>query len=122
MISNLKKGAIATVAAASLGLASAATATPAAAAAFHGGFHGGGWHGGGWRGAGWHGGYWRGGRWYGGGWGVPLAAGLAVGALAGAAAYPYYGYGAYGGCYVQNQPTYDGWGRFVGYQPARVCY
>ncbi len=40
-------------------------------------------------------------------------------ALAGAAAYgPYYG--GYGGC-VQNQPIYDGWGRFIGYQQVPVC-
>lgn len=62
--------------------------------------------------------------WHGGGWGGPAAAGLigglAVGALA-ASAYPY-GYGGYGGCYVQNQPAYDGYGFFLGYRPVRVCY
>ncbi len=86
---------------------------------------GGGWHGGG-GGGGWRGGYWRGGGWgWGGGWGAPVAAGvlggLAVGAIA-ASAYPYGPYGGYGGCYLQNQPIYNGWGQFVGYRPVRVCY
>jgi hypothetical protein len=49
--------------------------------------------------------------------------GLALGAL-GSAAYPYYGagYNGYGGCYIQNQPAYDSWGTFVGYQNVQVCY
>ncbi|PNG27176.1 hypothetical protein CR492_03535, partial [Methylocella silvestris] len=72
-----------------------------------------GW-GGGWRGAGWRGGGW--------GWGGPaavgIASGLALGALAGSAG-PAYGYG---GCYLQNQPVYDSWGQFAGYQRVRVCY
>ena len=48
------------------------------------------------------------------------AAFTALGALAGSA-YAY-GPGYYGTCYVQNRPTYDGWGTFVGYQPVQVCY
>jgi hypothetical protein len=80
----------------------------------------------GWRGYGWRHGYrypgygWR--RGY--GWGGAAAAGalggFALGALAGSAyAYGpgYYGYG----CHWQNQPTYDGWGNFAGYQPVWVC-
>lgn len=112
----VKKAAGMAFAALTLGLAITATATPSEAA---------GWRGGHWAGAGgWRGGYWRGGRWYGYGWGGPFAAGviggLAAGAIA-ASAYPYYGYG-YGGCYMQNQPAYDGWGNFVGYQAVQVCY
>ena len=137
MTSIRSKGAVAAFAALTLGLAVATTATPVAAQArYHGGgYHGGGWHGGAYRGGGGYGrgyhgggGYWRGGRWYGGGygWGAPVAAGviggLALGALAGSA-YPYGAYApAYGGCYLQNQPAYDAWGNFVGYQPVRVCY
>ncbi|WP_091676212.1 hypothetical protein [Methylocapsa palsarum] len=128
---------------AALAIGSAALPTPADAQARYGrrGVYAGGWHGGGggWHGRGWQGGggYWRGGRWYGGGgynWGAPVAAGviggLALGALAAGAANPYgyapgYGYGyapAYGGCSLQNQPAYDGWGNFVGYRQVRVCY
>lgn len=118
MSSNGKKAAGAALAVLMFGLAIVAEATPASAQ-WRGGWHGGGWHGGGWRG-----GYWRGGRWYGSGWGGPFAAGvvggLAVGAIA-ASAYPYYGPG-YGGCVVQNQPAYDAWGNFVGYQAVQACY
>jgi hypothetical protein len=114
MTGMLRKVAISTVAALTLGAGVTATATPSAAQ---------GWHGPGWHGGGWHGAYWRGGYW-GGGWGGPVAAGvlggLALGALAGTA-YAY-GPGYYGGCYVQNQAAYDGWGNFVGYQPVQVCY
>jgi hypothetical protein len=128
MTSMLRKAAIGAVAALTLGAGITATATPSMA---HG-WHGHGWHGGGWRGGG-HGVYWRGGRgygwgggYYGGGWGGPVAAGviggLALGALAGSA----YAYGpayySYGGCYWQNQPAYDAWGNFSGYQPVQVCY
>lgn len=125
MTTMLRKAAISTIAAAALATGITATATPSSAAGWHGGY--------GWRGRGWHGGHgWygggRGGGWYGGyGWGAPVAAGvlggLALGALAGSAyAYGpgYYGY--YGTCNVQNRPTYDGWGNFVGYQPVQVCY
>jgi hypothetical protein len=123
MTSMLRKAAISTIAALTLGAGITATATPSMA----GGWHGHGWHGGGWHGGGWHGGYWHGGGW---GWGGPVAAGvlggLALGALAGSAyAYgPGYAYvpGYYGRCYVQNQPAYDGWGNFVGYQPVQACY
>jgi hypothetical protein len=94
------------VAALTLG-ATALSATPASAQwRHHGGWGGGGWH-------------------RGGGWGAPAAAGviggLALGAIAaGAANGGYYG-GGYG-C-VANQPVYDDWGNFVGYQRVRVaCY
>lgn len=113
MTSIIKKSAIAAVAALSLGSAVISTTTPAEA------FWRGGW--GGWRGGGW--GY-RGWGWRG-GWGAPVAAGvlggLALGAVA-ASAYPYGAYGEYGGCYLQSQPIYNGWGQFVGYRPIRVCY
>lgn len=94
------------IAALTLGATVAATATPASAFGYR---YGGGWrHGGGW------------------GWGGPAAAGviggLALGAIAaGAANAGGYGYGGYG-C-VANQPVYDNWGNFVGYQRVRVaCY
>jgi hypothetical protein len=75
----------------------------------------------------------------GGGWAGPVAAGviggLALGAIAAGAANPYYGYGygygydpgyygypAYGGCYLQRQPVADAWGNFAGYRRVRVCY
>jgi hypothetical protein len=103
---------------------------------WHGGGHGGGWHGRGWHGGGWHGGGWRAARWHGpgrywrrGGWAGPVAAGLVGGLALGALASSAYAYGpsygpAYwgGGCTLQNQPVYDAWGRFRGYQTARVCY
>jgi len=112
MTSKLRKAAISTIAALILGAGITATATPSMAE---------GWHGHGWHGGYWHGGYWHGGGW---GWGGPVAAGvlggLALGALAGSA-YAY-GPGYYGRCYVQNQPAYDGWGNFVGYQPVQACY
>ncbi len=94
------------VAALTLG-ATALSATPASAQwRHHGGWGGGGWH--------------RGG----GGWGAPAAAGivggLALGAIAAGAASG--GYGGGYGC-VANQPVYDDWGNFVGYQRVRVaCY
>jgi hypothetical protein len=81
---------------AAISLASAAVAVPGTAEAAWGGWHGGGW--------GWHGGWGRG--W---GWGGAAVAGIAAGALVGAAVaapyyypppayygyapYPYYGYG-----------------------------
>ncbi len=83
--------------------------------------------------AGWRGGHHRGGH---GGWGAPVAAGvigaLALGAFAAAAAprhhqtyapqgyYPVAGYDP-APCYIENQPAYDAWGQFVGYQRVRVC-
>ncbi|MDB5569632.1 MAG: hypothetical protein JWN93_815 [Hyphomicrobiales bacterium] len=69
------------------------------------------------------------------GWGAPVAAGvvgaLALGAFAAAAAprgqyyapqgyYPAAGYDPVQ-CYVENQPAYDAWGQFAGYQRVRVC-
>jgi hypothetical protein len=111
MTSMLRKAAIAAVATLTLGAGVTAAPTPSMAQ---------GWHGHGWHGGGWHGGH----RWHGGGWGGPVAAGvlggLALGALAGSA----YAYGPayYGRCYWQNQPAYDGWGNFAGYQPVQVCY
>lgn len=119
MSSIVRKAAGAALAAVIFGIAVTATATPSAAQGWRGGR-------GGWHGAGWHGGYWRGGRGY--GWGGPFAAGvvggLAVGAVA-ASAYPYgsyYGPAYGGGCSMQNQPSYDPWGNFVGYQAVYVCY
>lgn len=85
----------------------------------------------GWRGHGWRHGYgyprygWRGG-YRGWGWGGAAAAGalsgFALGALAGSA-YAYGpGYYGYGGCLWQNQPTYDAFNNFLGYQPVWTCY
>jgi hypothetical protein len=118
MSSMLRKVGIAAVAALTMGAGVTATATPSAAQGWYGhGWHGGGWHGGGW---GWRRGYWGGG-W---GWGGPVAAGviggLALGALAGSAYVS--GPAYYNGCYWQNQPAYDAWGNFAGYQPVQVCY
>ena len=84
-----------------------------AAPRWHGGGH---WHrGGGWRGGGWHGG--------GGWWGPAVVGGLAAGALAAPYVYgygssPYYGY--VGSCYAY-QPTYDGYGNYIGQQLVNVC-
>ncbi len=56
--------------------------------------------------------------------GAAVAAGilgaLAFGALA-ASAYPQ-GPGYPRRCAVRQQPTYDSWGQFMGYQPVQVCY
>jgi hypothetical protein len=98
-----------------------------------GGWHGGGPHPGGPHPGGPHPGGWQGQRGHGhrghgGDWVGPAVAGaiggLALGALAGSAAAPYYGYGPgySGGCYWQRRPAYDPWGRFVGYAPVQVCY
>ena len=73
-----------------------------------------------------HGGYHH--HYRGGGWGGPVAAGV-IGGLALCAlaaprygyAAPAYGYAAPATCYLQDQPTYDTWGRFAGYQRVRVC-
>lgn len=117
MTGMARKAAVGALVALTLGAGMTATAMPVLAQ---------GWHGHGWHGGGWHGGYWNGGQWYGGGWGWggPAAAGviggLALGALA-ASAYSY-GPGYYRGCYWQNQPIYDSWGNFAGYQPIQVCY
>jgi hypothetical protein len=95
-----------------------ATATPAAAQGWYGhGWHCASWYGGGW---GWGPSYWGGG-W---GWGAPVAAGVISGLAAGALAGTAYAYGTgyYGRCYVQNRPTYDDWGNFVGYVHVQVCY
>ncbi len=120
MSSIVKRAAGAAFAALIFTVAVTTASPPAAAQGWRGGWHGGGWHG-----AGWRGGYWRGGPRY--GWGGPFAAGviggLAVGAVA-ASAYPYGPYygPAYGACGMQNQPTYDAWGNFVGYQAVYACY
>jgi hypothetical protein len=87
---NFRKTIAATLAAATLGLGVAA-ATPAAAGGFH--HH----HGWGWGGA-------------------ALAGGLALGAVAAAAAPVYYG-----GCYMTRQPVTDYYGNVVGYRRIRVC-
>jgi hypothetical protein len=107
MTSPSKKAAIGSLAALTLAVGVLAGPTPASA-----------WHYGYWYPYGRHGGYHD--------WGGAVAAGVlggvALGALAGSA----YAYGpafySYGGCYWQNQPAYDGWGNFVGYQPVEVCY
>ncbi len=67
----------------------------------------------------------------GGGWGAPVAAGiiggLALGAFAAQAAPrsyapTYYATPAYSGdCTEQDQPTYNRWGRFIGYRTVTVC-
>ncbi len=117
----LRKAAIGAIAALSL---AAVTATPTPAAAQ-------GWYGNGWHGAGWYGGGWGsrriywGGRWGWGwnwGWGAPVAAGVITGLAAGALSRSAYGTGYYGHCRVQNRPTFDDWGNFVGYVPVQVCY
>jgi len=84
-----------------------------------GGHPGGGWHGGGhqaWAGRGghWHGGggnYARGGVGF--GWGPAAVLGVAGGALAAGAI-------ASQNCYAQ-QPTYDNFGNFIGYQSVYTC-
>ncbi|MBX9738849.1 MAG: hypothetical protein K2X62_02190 [Beijerinckiaceae bacterium] len=61
------------------------------------------------------------------GWGGPVAAGviggLALGAIAGNRYYgPSYAQPVYGGdCYRQDRPTYDRWGRFIGYRGVTIC-
>jgi hypothetical protein len=123
MTSMLRKAAIGAIAALTLSAGITATATPAAAQGWHGyGWHGYGWHGG-WHGGGW--GWRRGWGWSDGwGWGGPVAAGVITGLAAGALAGSAFAYGPsyYGRCYVQNRPTYDDWGNFVGYVPVQVCY
>jgi hypothetical protein len=106
----LRKSITGALAALTLGATVAATATPASAD---------------WRGhrGGWHGGHQR-------GWGGPVAAGviggLALGAFAANAGPRYYaptaGQRFYGGdCFRQDRPTYDRWGRFIGYRAVTVC-
>lgn len=110
MTTILRKSMAGALAALTIGATVAASVTPAAAD---------------WRGhrGGWGGGHHR-------GWGGPAAAGiiggLALGALAANAGTRYYepAYAApvYGGdCYQQDRPTYDRWGRFIGYRAATVC-
>ena len=97
----------------------AETTTPAAAQWHGGGWHGGGWHGGGWgwRGGGWRGGCWNCG-WNNGWWGPAVVGGLALGAIATS---PYWAGGGGGGCWAL-QPTWDGWGRYLGRRWVNVCY
>ena len=107
-MTTIRKTITAGLAALTLGAAVAATATPADAFGRHGwGGRGGYAYGGGW-------GHRRG--WGGPGpWVAGAIGGLALGAVA-AGAYNNYG------C-VANQPVYDDWGQFVGYQRVRVaCY
>ncbi|MCC0005193.1 MAG: hypothetical protein H6872_08570 [Methylobacteriaceae bacterium] len=104
-MTRFRKTLTAGLAALTLGASLAATATPADAFGRHG-WRGGGVYGGGWRHRGWRG-------------PGPLVAGaiggLALGALAAGA------YNSYG-C-VADQPVYDSWGNFIGYQRVRVaCY
>src|SRR5579863_10287452 len=75
-----------------------------------------------WHHPGYYGGHWRGG-W----WGPAIGLGIVGGLVAGAAiagSGPYYGPapapGYDPGCW-QQRPTYDAWGRFMGYQPVNVC-
>ncbi|MFO1167502.1 MAG: hypothetical protein U1E19_05190 [Rhodoblastus sp.] len=112
-MTTIRKTITAGLAALTLGGAVAATATPADAFGRHGwGGRGGYAYGGGW-GGGRHWGH-RGG-WGAGPWVAGAIGGLALGAVA-AGAYNNYG------C-VANQPVYDDWGQFVGYQRVRVpCY
>lgn len=112
MTTILRKSMMGAIAALSLGATLAATATPAAADwRGRGGYHQG-WGGGGHR-----------------GWGAPVAAGvigaLALGAIAANSgrryAEPAYAAGYDEDCYRQDRPTYDRWGRFVGYRAVNVC-
>ncbi|MFV0279189.1 MAG: hypothetical protein ACK5JM_00345 [Rhodoblastus sp.] len=99
------------LAALTLGVTMAATITPADAWGRHG-YRPGYGYGGGWGYRGYRG--YRGG--YGAGpWIAGAIGGLALGAMA-AGAYNNYG------C-IANQPVYDAWGNFLGYQRVRVaCY
>ena len=99
------------MAALTLGAVVAATATPADAFGRQGwGGRGGYAYGGGWGHRGWGGGA--------GPWVAGAIGGLALGAVAAGA---YNGYG--GGYCVANQPVYDDWGQFIGYQRVSVpCY
>jgi hypothetical protein len=120
MTSMLRQAAIGAIAGLTLAAGITATVTPAAAQGWYGhGWHGAGWYGGGW---GLRRGDWGGGWGWGWGWGGPVAAGVITGLAAGALAGSAYGTGYYGQCYVQNRPTFDDWGNFVGYVPVQVCY
>ncbi|MDB5596894.1 MAG: hypothetical protein JWM36_3855 [Hyphomicrobiales bacterium] len=113
MTTILHKSVAGALAALTLGAAVAASATPAAAD--WRGHRGGGYH------QGWGGGH----R----GWGAPVAAGLigalAIGAIAANSnrgyAEPAYAAGYGGDCFRQDRPTYDRWGRFLGYRAVTVC-
>ena len=111
MIGNLKKTAIAAVAALALGAGVAVSASAPAAAAPPGVWH--------------HGGYY-GGHWRGGWWGPAVGLGILGGLFAGAAianSGPYYGSdpGPYDdGCW-RPRPIYDAWGRYVGTRTVNVC-
>ncbi len=120
MNGNLKKTAVAAVAALALG-AGVAVSTTAPAEAFCGthGCYGGGQ---------WHRGYYGGGYWHNGGWGPAIGLGILGGVIAGSAIAnsgpyygpgPYYGYG--NGCW-QPRPMYDAWGRYLGQRMVNVCY
>jgi hypothetical protein len=114
MNGNLKKAAIAAVAALALGAGVAVSTTaPAEAACYGPNCYGGHWH--------------RGG---GGGWGPAVGLGILGGAIAGAAianSGPYYGPGPYYGdgdgdsCW-QPRPMFDRWGRYIGRRMVNVCY
>ena len=109
-MTRIRKTITAGLAALTLGATIVATTTPADAFGRHGwGGRGGYAYGGGWGG---HRRGWGGGP---GPWVAGAIGGLALGAVA-AGAYNNYG------C-VANQPVYDDWGQFVGYQRVRVaCY
>jgi hypothetical protein len=116
MTCMLRNAAISAVAALTLGAGVTTTATPSMAQ---------GWQGHGWHGGGWRGGYWRG--------RALVRRRLGRTGRSGRPRRPrarrarriglcFYGPVYYGRCYWQNQPAYDGWGNFAGYQPVQVCY
>ena len=113
MSGNLKRTALAAVAALALGACVAvSTSAPADAQQIWRPHNGGGWHGGG-------------GHWHGGGWGPAVGLGILGGAIAGAAianSGPYYGPGPYGDDCVQPRAMYDAWGRYIGRRMVNVCY
>ena len=113
MSGNLKRTALAAVAALALGAGVAvSTSAPADAQQIWRPHNGGGWHGGG-------------GHWHGGGWGPAVGLGILGGAIAGAAiadSGPYYGPGPYGDDCVQPRAMYDAWGRYIGRRMVNVCY
>ena len=119
MRNSISKTIVAGLAALAMSAAVIVPTTPASAAQWRGG----GWHGGyGYGGRYWHNGYWRNGYWYNGWWGPAVAAGVLAGAAV--ATYPYwggYGYGYGNGCW-SLQPTWDGYGHYLGRRWVNVCY
>lgn len=104
-MTRIRKTLTGAVAALALGATVAASATPAAAD--------------------WRGYHHRG---NGGAVAAGVIGGLALGALAAGAATaapryyaPAYAAPVYDSCYRRDEPTYDRWGRFVGYRDVTVC-